>query len=124
MISVYGSTTNTIVARYVFDIAVITTDTVSAVSLGALETQFRAHLLRICTLHTNQAVSNKNNEEELAFGFVLYTKGVRPGQNWIPATTEIEARTSKHLGAVPLKDADKQSDTAILASRIEIPFNG
>jgi hypothetical protein len=121
VVALYKSPSDAVVARYVFDIALLTGGSISAVSLGSLEAQFRAHLLRLRNIPAyDDSPINVDDEEELRFGFVLYTKGVEPGQKWVPASDR-EAHIIEDGTTIPLKDADASSDTALIASRIEVP---
>jgi hypothetical protein len=116
VVALHNAEHGAVVARYVFDIAILTDGAVSPVSLGGLEAQFRAHLLRLCAVQTYS-----ETEVELGFGFVLHTKGVQPGLQWMPASDR-EAHVIEKAATVPLKDADSRSDTAFIASRIETPI--
>jgi hypothetical protein len=119
VVALHRTAGEVVVARYVFDVAVLTSapEGVSSVALGALEAQFRAHLLRLCAV-VQAGETVRGPEGELGFGLVLHTKGVRPGVAWMPASDR-EARVLDNAAAVPLKDADAGSTTAVIASRLE-----
>jgi hypothetical protein len=119
VVALHRTAGEVVVARYVFDVAVLTCapEGVTAVALGALEAQFRAHLLRLCAV-VEAGELTRSPDGELGFGLVLHTKGVRPGLEWMPAS-EREARVLDGAAAVPLKDADASSTTAVIASRLE-----
>jgi hypothetical protein len=104
-----------VVAKYMFDLAILTEGSVSPVSLSRLEAQFRAHILRLTAVQ-----ADSDGEEDLCFGFVLHTKGVEPFPHWMPAS-ERESYVLRDGVTIPLKDADEKSDTAFLASRVEMP---
>lgn len=109
-----------VLARYVFDVAVVFEDPITIASLGAMEAQFRAHLLCLCSAGVTDRGSGgpEAENEDLAFDLVLYTKGVHPGLDWIPASDR-EARVIENAASTPLKDADANTNTVLIASRVE-----
>lgn len=107
-----------VLVRYAFDICVVANEDTSAVQLASLDNQLRGHLRRVI----RQQVSGVAGGEK-RFEYVAHTKGVRTGGSWMVADGG-ERGGVGDTKAVPLKDADRASTTALLSSRAEMCVNG
>ena len=124
-IAVFSAKTQKVQARYVFDVKVLAAEEdVTTTSLSSLDNQLRANLCRLLSCGSVAADPGRDRESEkedgeLSFEFIVRTKGVRTGVQWMPADGK-ERREFQGGGvAMPLKDADCFATTLQLSSRVE-----
>ena len=100
-----------------------TEDEVTPKRMGEVENQVRAHLCRILCHEAPDAGRDRAREvvkEERRFEYVLYTKGVRTGEAWMPADGKERGEFGGECEIHALKDADRMSSCLRMSSRVEV----